>query len=139
MYTIFKNDTFSRTCSNIKDIKEEFDNLKENTNNAIVDNDHALPKKHEISQNKTDEAKENKFIKRKKDEEHILGVITNLTNSILSDFSSNSSSQNSSNLRSADNVFAEYIALELGRMSEPERMIKKQKLMEVLSTPVGKM
>jgi len=67
------------------------------------------------------------------DEENILNVITNLTNNILSD------SQNSSNLRNAETVFAEYIALELNKMSESEKTIKKQKLMEVLSTPVQKM
>jgi len=41
-------------------------------------------------------------------------------------------------LRNAETVFAEYIALELNKMSESEKTIKKQKLMEVLSTPVQK-
>lgn len=63
-----------------------------------------------------------------------LNVITNLSNSILSE-----SSQTPSKLRTAESVFAEYIALELERMNEPEKSVKKQKLMEVLSMPVEKM
>lgn len=63
----------------------------------------------------------------------ILGAIHDLTNSIKSDFSKNL------NLRTAETVFTEYIALELEKMNELERTIKKQKLMEVLITPLEKM
>jgi len=57
-----------------------------------------------------------------------LSVINNLTNSIVAETST------SSNLRTPETVFAEYIALELEKMSDSERTIKKQKLMEVLTT-----
>lgn len=63
-----------------------------------------------------------------------MNVIANLSNSILSE-----SSQTPSKLRTAETAFAEYIALELERMNEPERNVKKQKLMEVLSMSVEKM
>lgn len=90
-----------------------------------------LSKKCEIIETKaTYEAKEKNCLKRKIDEENMLNVITDLTNSILSD-----SARNSSKSRTAETVFAEYIALELEKMSEPEKTIKKQKLMEVISLP----
>jgi len=116
---------FYRTYSNVKDVKEEDENSKENTNTNFDENEMKRPR---ILEN--NKKKENKYLKEKPDEENILSVINNLTNSIIAETST------SSNLRTAETVFTEYIALELEKMSDSERTIKKQKLMEVLTTPL---
>jgi len=112
---------FYRTYSNVK----EDENSKENTNTNFDENEMKRPR---ILEN--NKRKENKYLKEKPNEENILSVINNLTNSIVAETST------SSNLRTAETVFAEYIALELEKMSDSERTIKKRKLMEVLTTPL---
>jgi len=115
---------FYRTYSNVKDVKKEDENSKENTN---INSENEMKRPRILENNKR---KENKYLKEKPDEENILTVINNLTNSIVAETST------SSNLRTAETVFAEYIALELEKMSDSERTITKQKLMEVLTTPL---
>jgi len=69
---------FYRTYCNVKDVKEEDENSKENTNTNFDENEMKRPR---ILEN--NKKKENKYLKEKPDEENILSVINNLTNRAL--------------------------------------------------------